>query len=177
MEKGLIEKTGETLAHWVAIVHNETFEKHGEIIKFLKEKHGFTHGFANFVAHKAREVEAGGPTDDDDLVANQYKGKELLFLIFNKLVEEINRFGEDIEIVPKKGSVSFRTTKQFALIQPSTKTRIDLGLKIKGKKPERRLENSGPFGTMCTHRIQLTDIVDVDDEVLAYLKEAYLVSK
>jgi len=176
MEKGLLEKTGETLAHWVAIVKKENIEKHGEIIKFLKADHGFTHGFANFVAHKAREEESG-PTDDKDLVLYQYKGKEGLLLIYAKLLTEINKFGGDIEIAPKKASVSLRTQKQFVLIQPSTKTRIDLGLKIKDKEPKGRLESSGPFGTMCTHRIQLTDISDVDDEVIGYMREAYEASK
>ena len=176
MEKGLQEKTGKSLAEWVAIVQKENFGKHGEIIKFLKDTHGFTHGFANFVAHKAREA-ATGPTSDKDLVLNQYKGKEGLLLIYAKLLTEINKFGPDIEIAPKKTSVSLRTKKQFVLIQPSTKTRIDLGLKIKGKAPEGRLESSGPFGTMCTHRIQLTDISEVDNEVIEYMREAYEKSK
>jgi predicted transport protein len=176
MEKGLQDKTGKPLVDWVAIVQQQDFEKHGEIIKFLKEKHGFTHGFANFVAHKAREA-TSGTTSDRDLVLNQYKGKEGLLLIYAKLLTEINKFGPDIEIAPKKTSVSLRTKKQFVLIQPSTKTRIDLGLKIKDKLPVGRLETSGPFGTMCTHRIQLTDIFDVDDEVIAYMREAYEKSK
>lgn len=176
MEKGLIEKTGKPLAHWIDIVKKEPFEKHGEIIKFLKEKHDFTHGFANFVAHKAREVEAGGPTGDDELINNQYKGKEILRPIYDKLISEIEKLGNDIEIAPKKGSVSLRTKKQFALIQPSTKTRIDLGLKIKDKAPEGRLENSGPFGTMCTHRVQIASLGEVDKEVIAYLQEAYKAS-
>ena len=154
----------------------QDFKKHGEIIKFLKEKHGFTHGYANFVAHKSRES-VTGPTGDQDLILNQYRGKEGLLLIYAKLIAEINKFDPDIEIAPKKTSVSLRTKKQFVLIQPSTKTRIDLGLKIKDKAPEGRLESSGPFGTMCTHRIQLTDISDVDNEVIEYMREAYEKSK
>ena len=176
MEKGLFEKTGKPLADWLVIVRKQSFEKHGEIINFLKSEHGFTHGYANFVAHKARES-AAGPLSDKDLVLNQYKGKEGLLLIYTKLMTEINKFGSDIEIAPKKASVSLRTTKQFVLIQPSTKTRIDLGLKIKDRAPEGRLENSGPFGTMCTHRIQLTDLSEVDDEVIEYMREAYEKSK
>ena len=176
MEKGLLEKTGKPLAAWTAIVRQQNFEKHGEIMKFLKSEHGLTHGYANFVAHKAREAEAG-PVSDKDLVLNQYKGKEGLLLIYAKLLTEINKFGSDIEIAPKKTSVSLRTKKQFVLIQPSTKTRMDLGLKIRDKAPAGRLESSGPFGTMCTHRIQLTDISEVDDEVIEYMREAYEKSK
>ncbi|WP_246128942.1 DUF5655 domain-containing protein [Colwellia demingiae] len=63
--------------------------------------------------------------------------------------------------------------KQFALIKPATKTRIDLGLKLKDVEVQGRLENSGPFGTMCTHRIQLKNIADIDVEVIKWLSMAY----
>ena len=66
-----------------------------------------------------------------------------------------------------------RRKRQFALVQPSTKTRIDLGLKIKDKEISGRLESSGPFGTMCTHRVKITDVKEIDNDVLAWLKEAY----
>ena len=69
--------------------------------------------------------------------------------------------------------VSLIRKKQFALINPATKTRIDLGLKLVGKDLTQRLENSGPFGAMCTHRVQLTKVEEVDAELKAWLTEAY----
>jgi hypothetical protein len=63
--------------------------------------------------------------------------------------------------------------KQFALIKPATKTRIDLGLKLKDKPPSKRLENSGPFGTMSSHRVKLSDINEIDSELLVWLAEAH----
>jgi len=173
MEKGLLEKTGKSLEHWVKVVRVAKIEKHGEIIKFLKSEHEFTHGFANFVAHMTRES-AASHFDGDDLIAAQYDGaKAHLKPIYDLLLSEILKLGSDIDVAPKKASVSLRRKKQFALIQPSTKTRIDLGLKIKGKEPVGRLETSGPFGSMCTHRVQLTDISQVDADVVNWLKEAY----
>jgi hypothetical protein len=50
---------------------------------------------------------------------------------------------------------------------------VDLGLKLKGKDTEGRLEGSGPFGIMCTHRVKLTDPKEVDKEIISWLKEAY----
>ncbi len=172
MEKGLLEKTGKTLEEWVKIVKKENFEKHGEIIKFLKSEHGFTHGFANFVAHKARKSDAASH-DANELLKNQYAKKEHLKPIYEKLKKEISKFGKDIEFIPKKASVSVKRKYQFVLIQPSTKTRIDLGLKLKGKDTTGRLEGSGPFGSMCTHRVQITDISQVDKELLEWINEAY----
>ena len=172
MEKGLLEKTGKSLEEWIAIVKDSKLEKHGEIMKFLKGDHGMTHGFANFVTLKAREADAGSH-EADDLVASQYEKKADLKPIYDKLIEAIGPMGSDIEFVPKKANVSCKRKTQFALIQPSTKTRMDLGLKLKGVDPSGRLEDSGPFGAMCTHRVQLTDVSDVDDEVIGWIKEAY----
>jgi predicted transport protein len=173
MEKGLLEKTGEPLDHWVKVVKQSKIEKHKAIIDFLKAEHGFTHGFANFVALKARKADAAS-MDPADLVATQYsKGKEDLQPIYKKLRTIIQSFGDDITVTQKKDSVSFIRKRQFALIKPATKTRIDLGLKIKGKPTTARLENSGPFGAMCSHRVRLESLEAIDAELLAWLKEAY----
>ncbi len=172
MGKGLLEKTEKPLDHWIKIVHKSKIEKHKEIINFLKSEHGFTHGFANFVAHKSKKSDAASQ-DDNDLLTNQYKGKEALFPIYEKLIKVIDKLGKDITKTPKKSSVSIIRKKQFALIKPATKTRIDLGLKIKDKPTTDRLGNSGPFGSMCTHRVQLTDAKEVDKELIGWLKEAY----
>lgn len=173
MEQGLLEKTGKTLDEWVAIVKAKNFTKHGEYLTYLKTEHGMTHGYANFVAHKARQSDAAS-FDAEDLVALQYsKGKEHLRPIHDRLIEVVSGFGDDVEVVPKKSSVSIRRKKQFALVQPSTKTRIDLGIKLRNTPVGERLENSGPFGTMCTHRVRLTEVSEVDDEVVDWLRLAY----
>ncbi|MCB0837209.1 MAG: DUF4287 domain-containing protein [Bacteroidetes bacterium] len=172
MEQGLLEKTGKSLEHWIDVVKASGIEKHTAIIKHLKTEYGFTHGFANFVALKARKADAGSH-DDQDLLANQYKGKEVLKPIYEKLIAEIDKLGDDITQTPKKDSVSIIRKKQFILIKPATKTRIDLGFKLKGKPVTERLENSGPFGTMCTHRVKLTSVKDINKELVAWMQEAY----
>ncbi|MTI33577.1 DUF5655 domain-containing protein [Xanthovirga aplysinae] len=176
MEKGLLEKTGKTLEHWIKVVHQSKIEKHKAIIDFLKSEHGFTHGYANFVALKAIKSDAASQ-DEKELLVNQYKGKEHLKPIYEKLITQIDTFGKDITKTPKKDSVSFIRKKQFALIKPATKNRIDLGLKLRGKPTTDRLENSGPFGAMCTHRVKLTSFEEVDAELIAWLKEAYQMAK
>ncbi len=175
MEKGLLEKTGKPLDHWIKIVQQTNLEKHKAIIDYLKQEHGFSHGFANFVALKSRKSDAGS-LDGEELLINQYKGKEDLKPIFDCLVKEIEKFGNDITKTPKKDSLSIIRKRQFALIKPATKTRIDLGLKLKGKPTTERLGDSGPFGAMCTHRVQLSRVEEVDQELVSWLKEAYEMS-
>lgn len=163
------KKTGKSLNEWKTILKEKSFTKHSEGVNYLKKEHGVTHGFANTIVTLSKE-ENHTPID---LVDQQYKGKESLLTIYEKLLLVIKPFGDDITITPKKTTVSIIRKKQFALIKPATKTRIDLGLKIKDKPTTERLESSGPFGSMCTHRVQLTDTNQVDEELTDWLKEAY----
>jgi predicted transport protein len=112
--------------------------------------------------------------DGDDLVAAQYAGdKAALKPIYDKVMKAVQGFGADLEVAPKKGYVSLRRKKQFALVQPSTKTRLDLGINLKGKPPAGRLEASGSFNAMVSHRVRLESVNDVDAEVVGWLKQAF----
>lgn len=163
------DKTGKSLDEWKVILKAKNFAKHSEGVNFLKNEHGVTHGFANTIVTLAKEEN----NTEENLVVTQYKGKEQLLPIYEAIIKLVAEFGDDITITPKKGSVSLIRKRQFALIKPATKTRIDLGLKIKDKPTTDRLENSGPFGTMCTHRVRLTEATQVDLELKNWLKEAY----
>ncbi len=74
---------------------------------------------------------------------------------------------------PKKGYVSYRRSKQFVLVQPSTATRIDVGIQLKGVAPTARLEASGSFNAMVSHRVRIESLADIDAELRGWLKQAY----
>tara|TARA_R110002049_G_scaffold260873_2_gene436938 strand:+ start:4098 stop:4640 length:543 start_codon:yes stop_codon:yes gene_type:complete len=163
------EKTGKSLSEWKKVLKTKSFPKHSEAVNFLKQEHSVTHGFANTIVTLSKE-ENETPTD---LVQNQYKGKENLLPLYESLLTLVKEFGKDVTITPKKTSVSLIRKKQFALIKPATKTRIDLGLKFKDKATTDRLENSGPFGAMCTHRVKLSNVSEIDSELQKWLMESY----
>ncbi|MEO1170029.1 MAG: DUF4287 domain-containing protein [Pseudomonadota bacterium] len=166
------EKTGKPLEDWLAIVAESGAAKHGEFVKILKDEHGMGHGFANLVAHKAKEAKEGG--GEADLVAAQYAGpKEGLRPIYDAIADFVAKLGPDAELAPKKAYVSLRRAKQFGLVQPSTKTRVDLGLNLKDVAPVGRLEASGSFNAMVSHRVRLEAVEDFDDEVRDWLRVAY----
>ena len=166
------EKTGKTLEQWIAIAKKSGEEKHGTITKYLKTEHDMTHGFANLVAHKTLKSDAD--SSETDLVAAQYKdAKTDLKPIYDALVKAAKTLGKDVEIAPKKAYVSLRRNKQFAIIQPSTKTRVDLGLNLKDEPAAAKLEKSGSFNAMVSHRVRLEKPGDVDKDVKAWLKKAY----
>lgn len=172
MIENLHKNTGKTLQQWIDIVKQQSFSKHGEIIKFLKQQHVFTHGFANLVAHKANETDAGSAENQDDLITKQYQGKEHLKPFYDKLMTEISKFGKDIEIAPKNSYVSLRRKKQFATLNPATKTRFEIGINLKGQEAKGKLEAEKP-NAMCSHKINITDINDIDKEVYEWIKTAY----
>lgn len=167
------EKTGKTLEQWIAIASRSGRAKHGELVKMLKSDHGMTHGFANLVAHKTLKSDAGSVADSSDLVAAQYSGaKADLKPIYDAIIAAAKKCGE-IEISPKKSYVSLRRSKQFAIVQPSTRTRVDLGLNLKGESATARLEESGSFNSMVSHRVRLQRPADVDKDIQAWLKKAW----
>ncbi len=173
MVANLKEKTGKTLPQWLKLTTAKKFAKHGEIMKWLKGDHGLTHGYANLIAMKTLKSDAGS-AQDTDLVAAQYAGKKAdLRPIYDALVAVVTKLGKDAELAPKKAYVSLRRSKQFGLIQPSTATRVDLGLNLKGVKPKGRLEASGSFNSMVTHRVRLESKADVNADVKTWLKDAF----
>ncbi|MDO9373463.1 MAG: DUF4287 domain-containing protein [Ferruginibacter sp.] len=171
--KNLEEKTGKSIDEWIKLANTSGFEKHGEILNHLKTVHGIGHGYANLVVHYAKQSHAGAVENSDDLVTAQYKGKENLKPWYDKLVSEMKKFGDDIEIAPKKAYVSFRRKKQFAIIQPSVKTRLDLGLNLKGVSPDNTLEAAGSWNSMCTHRVKIEDEKTIGKKLLDQIRQAY----
>jgi hypothetical protein len=110
-----------------------------------------------------------------DQFAAQYAGaKAALRPIYDRLAEAATALGSDVTLEPRKTYVALARGRQFGLIQPSTKSRIDLGLKLPGVEPTARLQAAAGFGSgQITHRVALTSAADVDDEVLGWLKAAY----
>tara|TARA_Y100000588_G_scaffold320285_1_gene350775 strand:- start:66 stop:608 length:543 start_codon:yes stop_codon:yes gene_type:complete len=163
------EKTGKSLEEWKAILVQANLSKHGEMLKFLKTEHGVSHGFANTIVSLYRQ----DSEEEEDLVALQYRGKENLKPIYEAIMQYLPSLGADVKIAPKKGSVSIIRKRQFLLIKPATKSRIDLGFKFKDREIGSRLGTSGPFGTMCSHRVILESPEEVDDELKSWIMEAY----
>ena len=173
MIENLHKNTGKSLEQWTAIVQKQKLSKHGDIIKFLKADHGFTHGFANLVAHKSKGSDAGSVADKDSLVKKQFAGKEALKPIYDKLLGEVLKFGNDIEVAPKNAYVSLRRKKQFGCLQPATKTRFEIGLNLKGEPGKGILEEITTPAAMFSHKIKLESLTEVNREIIGWLKKAY----
>lgn len=174
MIQNLKEKTGKTLEEWIQIASASRLDKHKGIVDHLKQQHGLGHGYANLVALRTLEAAAGTTASEGDLVEAQYSGdKAALRPVYESLIASVQSFGADVELSPKKAYVSIRRNKQFALFQPSTKARMDVGINLKGVAPTGRLEASGSWNSMVSHRVRLETVKDVDKELVGWLRQAY----
>lgn len=172
--RNLEQSSGKNQSEWIALARSRNFAKHSELVNWLKSEFGIGHGNANLIAHRAKAAAADSGNQPEDLVAAQYAGaKAALKPLYDALIGYIQSLGSDIELSPKKAYVSVRRSKQFALIQPSTATRLDLGLNLKQVEPQGKLEASGSFNAMCSHRIRISSAADLDDELKHWLQEAY----
>ena len=171
-ERNIAAQTGRTVAAWVEVLRGQGLDKHGQMLAWLKAEHGLGHGYANHLAKRA--LEAAAPRDADDPVAHLFgDDKAALRPLYDQVIASARSLGPDVEVAPKKLNVSLRRHRQFALVQPSTRTRLDLGLNLPGVAPAGRLEASGSFNAMVSHRVKLAGPDDLDGEVLGWLRAAY----
>jgi predicted transport protein len=175
MVETLPKTTGKSMEQWLALTATSGKSKHGELVSWLKAEHGITHGFANLIAHYTLKSDAGSMiAEGGDLVAEMFAGdRAAMRPIFDALMARILTFGGDIEQAPKKGYLSLRRKTQFVTLHPSTKTRFDVGIKLKGVAPSGRLEAAGSWNAMVTHRVRLASVDEVDAEVVGWLRQAY----
>jgi len=177
--RNIEEKYGKLLDEWIAIIKSSGKTKHSEIVTMLKGEYGISHGSAHRLALKANGTDGASivkaaKAAGTDPVEDIYSGKKAaLKPIHDALMAVIMKFGNDIEVAPKKGYVSLRHKKQFAMIQPTTATRIDVGLILKNEPTTERLESASGFNALFTHRVRLNTLNDVDGELVTWLRQAY----
>lgn len=169
--KNIEESTGKTVSQFATLIQKAGLEKHGQMVSHLKSELGLTHGNANLIAHKVRELLAGGPPPENDLLEAQYEGaKADLRPIFDRLAAVAGGQGKDVERVVQKAGVSFRRKKQFALIQAPSAKRIQLGLNLPTTPDDDRVaEVSG----MCSHRVNVTALEQIDRTIEEWIEASY----
>ena len=165
-------RTGKTVAELVALVRGSGLAKHGEQLAMLKQALGMGHGDANTIAHVAKAADAPAPVADADPLDAIYTGpKAGLRPIHEALVARIDAFGS-YETAPKKGYVSLRRKKQFAMIGPATKTEVEIGVNAKDERVAATFIRLPPGG-MCQFKTRIASVDAVDDALLAAIRIAY----
>jgi hypothetical protein len=165
---------GQPMSEWFALIAASGLAKHTEVVAMLKAEYGMAHGAAHRVSLLARQAAAPAPTSADAL-DTLYTGKKVgLRPLHDQLMMVIDAFGTDVSTAPKKGYLSIRRTKQFAMIQPSAAGRLDVGMILRGVPAAGRLEPAGSFNALFTHRVRVTSPDDIDTTLTEWLHSAYM---
>jgi hypothetical protein len=168
-------KAGKSLAQLSAAIAKSGKAKHGEIRAWLMEQYGLGHGDANTLTHYALKSDGAASATvaaPEAVLSEIYSGKKAhLRAVHEQIMAGIARFG-DFEIAPKKGYVSLRRKKQFAMLGPKTNERFELGLNLKDDVRDPRIKPQPPGG-MCQYIASLTSADDVDAKLIAIVKRAY----
>lgn len=161
-----IEKEyGRSIDELVRIVVDSKLVKHNEVVAMLKQRFGMSHGAAHRVSLVARNQ--AGPT-----VQLGAGLSPLLKQVYTNLLDQALSLGKDVEQAPKKGYVSLRRRKQFAMLQPGARW-INLGMILAGRPPSGRLEAADKWNALFTHRVRVATTAEIDDELEAWLRAAY----
>lgn len=170
-------RSGKSLDELFAIFTKSGLLKHSEVRSLFMKELSLGYGDANtLTSHflQSNGVATGKveSADPDHAVTEIYNGSKVaLRPIHDEIMNYINTLGQ-FEIAPKKGYLSLRRKRQFAMVGPVTNSRIEVGLNMKDIPPTNRLEQNPPGG-MCQYKVKLTSLADVDAELKAWITTAY----
>jgi hypothetical protein len=162
-------RTGKSIAQLQALLAKSGLQKHGELVAHLKADLGMGHGDANVVVHCWKQ--AGTAPAGDPLDAIYSGSKAPLRALHEAVLARIAKFGP-FEIAPKKANVSLRRKKQFALLGPGSKGRLEIGMNMRDVRATARLVEE-PAGRMCQYKVFVTTLAEIDAELLGWMRTAF----
>jgi hypothetical protein len=178
----LKEKTGKALDEWLELIRKKGPKTEAAQRDWLKAEHGLGTNSAWWLAERA--AGKGGVDDDPEAylktavvyVEEMFAGgKGPLRPIYDELLHLGLGIGPEAKACPCQTMVPLYREHVFAQIKPSTRTRIDLGFALRDTPPTGRLLDTGGWAKKdrITHRIPISSLADIDDEVLRFLQAAY----
>ena len=175
-------KTGRSLEEWLRFVNNKGPKGEKELRDWLKTEHGLGTNYAGWIAARSVGKEDADENPDQylqhaqDYVDNMFAGpKEHLREIYDEILTYAKTLGKDIRVSPCRTIVPIYRSHVIAQVKPTTRTRLDLGLALKGTKTPKRLIDTGGFAKKdrITHRIEISKPADFDQEARRWLETAY----
>ena len=167
-------KTGKTPDDFRALAAKKGLTQFGEVIAWLKADFGLGHGHANAIAQLVVNPEkflAGA----DKMLASLFSGEKVMWRkAYDALGAKVTKFGSDARLSPNRTYVNLkRGSRKFAVLQPSTAERFDIGIKLKDVAPAGRFEAAGSWNAMVAHRLRISEPKQIEAEVLKWLKRAH----
>jgi hypothetical protein len=176
IEARLVRTTGDDVATWRERVAATGLQTEPEVRAWLAER-GIT-GYGQMILVMERfGYPAFLTASADDLVDGQYADRPALRPVYDAVIAAGLGVGE-VHVQARKGYVSLVGPRRtFAVVQASTKSRVDLGLRLPDREPGGRLLPAKSIGNgSCTVRVALTSVDELDDEVVDLLAESWSVN-
>jgi hypothetical protein len=175
--KNIETRTGKSLQELTRVIQASGLTQHGKIRDFLMGEFKLGFGDASMLVHYALKTDGQSAAESsgasiEEVTSRIYAGKtETQQQIHDRVMQEVENLGP-FEIAPKKTYLSLRRKRQFAMLGPASKNRVELGLNMKGMAGTDRLVLLPPGG-MCQYKVFLEVVEQVDGELLAWLRQAY----
>lgn len=169
----LERRTGADLETWNARVREVGFSDEESLRAWLTA-HGVT-GYPQMLLVMER---FGYPdyllASGEEVIEAQYRDRPELRPILDAVLQAAAALGP-VKVQARKGYVSLLTPrKTFAAVQATTRSRVDLGLRLRHREPGGRLEPATRMGSgQVTVCVGLASVEEVDGEVRDLLEQAY----
>jgi hypothetical protein len=167
----LEERTGHDVAAWNRRIQTQGLGDEDSLRAWLA-KEGVTGYPQNLLVMERFGYPDFFTATATELIDGQYADRPGLRPIFDAILGAVEDLGE-VTVQARKTYVSLVSPRRtFARVQPTTKDRVDLALRLEGQKAGGRLKPSRIHETMPV-QIGLNGLKDVDAEVLRWLRQAY----
>lgn len=175
-------KTGRSLDEWMKHIKKEGPKSEEERRDWLMSVHKFGTNSAGWLAERSVGKEGEEDTPEgylkqaDKYVREMFAAKKAgLKPIYDELLSLGLGLAKDVKACPCKTIVPLFRNHVIAQIKPATNTRIDMGFALKDTRVTGRLVDTGGYAKKdrITHRIPITKLDEIDDEVKHWLRVAY----
>ncbi|MCG3138228.1 MAG: hypothetical protein HJJLKODD_02089 [Phycisphaerae bacterium] len=182
----LKERTGRSLEEWVKLIKTQGPKSDAARRDWLKKEYELGTNYSRWLVDEATGKSSDYTDPDEYLrmaetyVDTLYGGaRTVLRPVHDALIDLCRSLGKDIQICPCQTMVPIFRQHVIAQIKPTTRTRIDFGLCLKGlpanrKIPDRLIDTGGAAkGDRITHRFAITSAGEIDPMVLKWVQTAY----
>jgi predicted transport protein len=169
------ERTGRSLEAWVALVEREGPDPLDQkaVRAWLRDIHGVLQNSQWAIAMAAAEAAGWRLPTAGEYTESLYSGpKAHLRPIHDRALAALLDLGDDVEIEGRQSYITVRRARQFGLLVPATKSRVDLGLRFRSEPDHPRLAKAKNLG-QCTHKVGLESVEEIDDDLIALMRQAF----
>ena len=150
-------KTGKTPDDFRALAAERGLTTYRDLMAWLKADYGLGHGHANLIAQLVAAAEEPAVSADEKIDGRFSGNKAHWRASYDLIIAAASRFGDDFKVMPTSTYISLvRRGKKFAIIDPATGDRLDVGIKLKGVEPAGRLTPAGSWNSMAVSYTHLT---------------------